>query len=324
MVHPPSVKDWIFAQKTDQTYIDDSGHGTSVASKALGYKSGVSKNSRLIIVKCSLTTIAASSAFKRVVENITTTGRGGKAVVVMSRTSTGQGIKPGARRGHYEYIQDKIGALRDLNVPVVVSGGNGGAEHKEVNGFPALLGRFSGDPTSLIAVGAVDKQGKIAGFSQHPKDAGWGAFLWAPGVEVICAENGTRSGYRSRSGTSFAAPMVNFLSHTLYLPKLVLPILLPNLLSPYPYQKLIYSMAIPNQVAGLFAYFMTHFDKFHHKHKPLADDLYWFTQAQASRRLGDEPNVDPLVVWNMNERRYDLSTILSGTNVSTSQIVARS
>lgn len=66
---------------------DKHGHGSCVASKAAGKLTGVSKNSRLVIMKASNWMYDELSAFVAVLHDVTQKRRGGRSVVVYSRSS---------------------------------------------------------------------------------------------------------------------------------------------------------------------------------------------------------------------------------------------
>jgi hypothetical protein len=91
---------------------------------------------------------------------------------------------------------------------VVVAAGNRGAAHPD---WPARFAREpwangGGTAGAVIAVGAVDDQGRIAAFSNRAGDAArW--FLVAPGVDRVSA-SAVDDGPSVQSGTSMAAPAV--------------------------------------------------------------------------------------------------------------------
>ena len=66
---------------------DPHGHGSCVASKAAGKKTGVSKNTRLIVLKSSNWMYKKLSAFENVRDDSISKGRRGRSVIVYSRSS---------------------------------------------------------------------------------------------------------------------------------------------------------------------------------------------------------------------------------------------
>lgn len=90
---------------------------------------------------------------------------------------------------------------------VVVAAGNRGAA------APDWPGRFAREAWaqgagSVIVVGAVDRDNRIAAFSNRAGDtAAW--YLVAPGVGVVSSSNIGDAAYTSQSGTSMAAPAVS-------------------------------------------------------------------------------------------------------------------
>jgi len=93
---------------------------------------------------------------------------------------------------------------------VVAAAGNRGAAHPD---WPARFAReaWANGPQAagaLLAVGAVDAQGRIAPFSNRAGDAArW--YLVAPGVDVVSAWADADDAQAMHSGTSMAAPAVS-------------------------------------------------------------------------------------------------------------------
>ena len=206
----PPVQEWIIAEETSDTRRDESatpGHGTCVASKALGRVSGVSKNSRLIVVKADLSLLGTIDGFRKIVEDVSRNGRQSRAVVVVSRGSN-EPFSEAQIRAQYmdnpwHTVRRYLTMLRDMDVLVVAAAGNDGGP---INRLPAMFGLLDGLYPPVIAVGAAMLDGERAPFSQY--FAQTGRLLWAPGDEVICADAQSDSQYARRTGTSFAAPMV--------------------------------------------------------------------------------------------------------------------
>ncbi len=93
---------------------------------------------------------------------------------------------------------------------IVAAAGNGAAAHPD---WPARFARESwangpGRDGALIAVGAVDRDNRLAAFSNRAGDAApW--FLVAPGVDIVSSDAYDETGHVAMSGTSMAAPMVS-------------------------------------------------------------------------------------------------------------------
>ena len=88
-------------------------------------------------------------------------------------------------------------------IVVVVSAGNEGSKSWRYLNVPA-------DGDSVVAVGAVDDVGDLAGFSSvgPTSDGRIKPDVVAMGMGVYCADSGSPDAYQFRSGTSFSAPLV--------------------------------------------------------------------------------------------------------------------
>ncbi|KAL9592878.1 MAG: hypothetical protein Q9179_006287 [Wetmoreana sp. 5 TL-2023] len=200
--------EWHYGDGVSRQATDDSkaGHGTCVSSKAAGWKNGVSKNSRLVMMKSSGTVADETWAFAEALDDILSKQRQRKAVVVyprLSLTAFAPGSEPAA---NWDSIQALIRDLFEANVVVVNCAGNEATPRSSrVNRMPAVWASIN---YPLIVAGAVSNQGEIARFSQGrdtPSD-----IAWAPGDSVVCAK-GTISpsapSERRGQGTSFSAGM---------------------------------------------------------------------------------------------------------------------
>ena len=228
MPWPPT--EWHYAPSVRRTQKDDSalGHGSCVASKAAGWKDGVSKNSRLVIMKSSLTLADQHWAFSAALDDILSKGRQRRAVILYPRAST-QTAETIGRGGGGEpvemwiAIKNLIDELRrEAGTLTVVPAGNFALRSKKIDTFPGIwassLNPLSKDAPlpvvgdnnpSLLAVGSITNSG-----SQAPSSQGQGELFlrFAPGEEVRCA-GGEPSlpAQVDATGTSFAAAMVNIL-----------------------------------------------------------------------------------------------------------------
>ena len=225
MPWPPT--EWHYAPSVRRTQTDDStlGQGSCVASKAAGWKDGVSKNSRLVIMKSSLTLADQHWAFSTALDDIISKGRQRRAVILYPRASTQAAERIGrvGREGPVEMwiaIKDLIDELsREAGALTVVPAGNFATRSKKIDTFPGIWASNSnplsedapqlvvGDNNpSVLAVGSITNFG-----SQAPSSQGQGEpFLrFAPGEDVRCAGGGPSSPAQVvAAGTSFAAAMV--------------------------------------------------------------------------------------------------------------------
>lgn len=296
MPWPPRPAEWHYAPGVRQTQTDDSfnGHGTCVASKAAGWRSGVSKNSQLVIMKASLTVADQHWAFAAALDDILAKGRQKRAVIVYPRAST-QAADDAYRGGNlymWSAIQTLIDELsREAGILVVVPAGNYATRSQRIDTFPGIWadsepvsqgpGLTAGDVKPLVAVGAVTLTGARAPSSQGMKES---QLLWAPGEKVTCAGGHVSPEQVYADGTSFAASMVLF------------PLL----------QARRYLLADNAKVAGLAAYTMSQGDWI----DPLGLEL----KLRTRRIYSSDRKNNPEVVWNgLNGAAKALQ------NVSTSQ-----
>jgi len=203
MRHPPT--DWFYAPEARETRSDDStdskgnpsGHGSCVASKAAGAIYGVSKNSKLVIVKSSLLQGDIVYSFSKVLDDIIDRNRQRKTVVVFAATSNGNSEDWSWRR-----VKSSIEDLIAADAVIIVPSGNRAAFHrraKDVFTFPAV---WEAPDFPLIVAGAVENDGTESVYSQGPRHV----TTWAPG-KVTCAK--PSSGTASDIGTSFSTGMVS-------------------------------------------------------------------------------------------------------------------
>lgn len=219
--------EWHYAPSVRRTQTDDStlGHGSCVASKAAGWKDGVSKNSRLVIMKSSLTLADQHWAFSTALDDILSKGRQRRAVVLYPRASTqaAESIGRGGGGGPVEMwiaIKNLIDELsREAGILTVVPAGNFATRSMKIDTFPGIWAS-SFDPISqdaphlvlgdnnpsVLAVGSITQSGSQAPSSQGQSEP----FLrFAPGEDVRCAGGEPSSPAQvDAAGTSFAAAMV--------------------------------------------------------------------------------------------------------------------
>ena len=247
MPWPPT--EWRYAPAVRRTQTDDSslGHGSCVASKAAGWKDGVSKNSHLVIMKSSLTIADQHWAFSAALDDIVSKRRQRRAVILYPRASTqaAEDIARGGAGGPVEMwiaIKNLIDQLsREAGTITVVPAGNFVLRSKKIDAFPGIWASnpnpLSKDASnlvgvdsnpSLLAVGSITNSG-----SKAPSSQGQGEpFLrFAPGEEVRCAGGApSLPAQVDAAGTSFAAAMVIILF--LFPPHTYLPLKTKKKLNP--------------------------------------------------------------------------------------------
>ena len=100
---------------------------------------------------------------------------------------------------HSQALENVIRAANDAGILFVAAAGNFGSNNDSNPIYPA-----SYQIDNIISVGAIDKEGNLASFSNYGESS---VDLAAPGVEILSTEKGNT--YSFRSGTSMAAPYVS-------------------------------------------------------------------------------------------------------------------
>jgi|TARA_R110002167_G_scaffold141644_2_gene329940 hypothetical protein len=192
---------------------DQIGHGTSVASMAVGTNLGISDNVQLKIVKIAGNKVDDAG-------NLIDPGVGKQASIL----ELGQALdaieaevvkNPNVTRiinvswgvARSAYLDAKFQSLMSAGVTVVAAAGNSGISVEKVT--PAGI-------DDCLTIGATDKYDIPAGFNNiSPSDegtttaAGLSLDLFAPGESIMVAHTaGSTHKYGITSGTSFAAPLV--------------------------------------------------------------------------------------------------------------------
>jgi hypothetical protein len=185
---------------------DQLGHGTSVASMAVGVNLGINTYAKLRVVKIA----GAKPDGSHYSANLIELGEALDAVLAEHNAEPNKtrivNISWGVSRS--AYLDSKFQALIDAGITVVAAAGNSGISVEEVT--PAGI-------DDCLTVGATDKYDIPAGFNNiSPNDSGLVSAgglsldLFAPGESVLVAHTaGSDQAYGIASGTSFAAPLVS-------------------------------------------------------------------------------------------------------------------
>ena len=192
---------------------DQKGHGTGVASMAVGKNLGIADNVKLRVIKIAGNKIDDSG-------NLIDPGESKQASILelgkaLDALETEVTANPNKTRilnvswgvARSSYLDAKFESLMSAGVTVVCAAGNSGIDVELVS--PAGI-------DGCLTVGAVDKYDIPSGFNNiSPSDedvitgAGLSLDLFAPGESVMVAHtSGMSSKYGITSGTSFSAPLV--------------------------------------------------------------------------------------------------------------------
>lgn len=207
MPWPPESDEWHYAYGVHDSTTDDNlaGQGSCVASKAAGWKTGVSKNSQLVVMKSLPTLADVNFAFAAALDDIMEKDRQGRAVVVYPATSIQTFGAGSVLPRNWQSVNELIQELFAQDVVVVTGSGNNAARSSALDTVPAIWGLEPDYP--LIVAGAVRIDGTIARFAQGA--ATLSEIVWAPGESIVCANGPSSPGLAVRSGTSFAAAMIS-------------------------------------------------------------------------------------------------------------------
>ncbi|KAF2105640.1 peptidase S8/S53 domain-containing protein [Lophiotrema nucula] len=185
----------------------DTGHGTPVASKALGITHGIAKKATLIPVKVLPESGCLIEALDLILQDLEDEDdghpeRAAKSVVLMSMgideswpdPDTAKQSETGTK------LTTRLKSITDLGVPIVFSSGNKAKEGRlKIDTFPQILE----DPNlPIINVGGADDNGNANDFSQ----GGDQLTISAPGTAKVHYKTDDQDG--DAPGTSIAAPAV--------------------------------------------------------------------------------------------------------------------
>lgn len=168
---------------------DEAGHGTHVAGTIAGKTYGVAKKATVVAVKVLDET--GSGYMSRLLQGLSWAVSDARDRGVADRSV----INLSLGGAYMASVNAAVKAATDAGLTVVVAAGN--ENDDAANWSPASA------PTA-ITVGAIDSADRRAEFSN------WGAHvdIFAPGVSVLSASNGTDIASRYMTGTSMAAPHV--------------------------------------------------------------------------------------------------------------------
>ena len=189
---------------------DDSvppGYSSCAASKAAGRVNGVSKLSKIVMIKASMTLADTIWAFAQVLEDVVVKGRQDKVVLLYPRLSI-RTFFPGSDLGiAWNYIKAIMEELFLAGVVIVTCAGDDARspptpDNSIPNRVPAVL---ASEEFPIIVAGAVTNRGNFATFSRGISIAE--DITWAPGDKVLCTGYQPTWSQEGRS-TGFAAGMV--------------------------------------------------------------------------------------------------------------------
>lgn len=195
-----SFKNDFYKVPAFQDFRDDLGHGTAVASLAVGANLGVEQTVSVQNVK-----IAGAN-------HVTTNLELGQALFSILKHHAESPTVPKVVNCSWNvpksaFFDDIFKAMLSSGIVVVAAAGNQGVDVTETT--PAGL-------VDVITVAASDKDDVSAGFNNFSKpdmaittNAGLTVDIFAPGVDIVVAKFDGNNHYASGSGTSFSAPLVS-------------------------------------------------------------------------------------------------------------------
>jgi|694.fasta_scaffold104270_3 hypothetical protein len=184
-------------------YSDDVGHGTAVASMAVGKNLGVARYAKVMNVKIGGKVDGETHA-----ANLLEVGYAIDAIIaeIAKDPMKSRVVNMSWGVARSAWLDSKVQSLLDAGATVIAAAGNSSISVEDVS--PAGL-------DTVITVGAIDKYDIPAGFNNiSPSDSGLTTStglsldLFAPGDNVMIADFNAPNGYVISSGTSFSAPLV--------------------------------------------------------------------------------------------------------------------
>ena len=195
--------DFYTLSKFNGNFNDDIGHGTAVASMAVGKNLGVCSYVKLMNVK-----IGGMIDGQQYNANLLEVGEAIDAIMdaVVANPTVTRIVNMSWGVSRSAWLDVKVQSLIDAGVFVVCAAGNGSIDVDQIS--PAGL-------NTVMTVGAIDQYDIPAGFNNiSPSDSGLATStgleldIFAPGDNVVIADISGNSNYKTSSGTSFSAPLV--------------------------------------------------------------------------------------------------------------------
>ena len=176
-------EDWIYGSGVRQQKLDrdPDSHGTCMASRICGKRSGTAKQTTVIPAVVGETVEGFLSALQKVLADIPERRKkgqclAGKTVVSISLTVDNYDVD------YITLLSDTIKGIMDLGVVVVCSAGNDdepNSDDWEASSYPAALARTR--IPWLFRIGACDNKGVLPVWAQKGD-------VYAPGVKALCAK----------------------------------------------------------------------------------------------------------------------------------------
>lgn len=197
------IHGWDFAANNASVYdgpADD--HGTHVAGTVAAVANnnagvfGVCPTAKLITAKFLGTNGGTTAGAVKAINYLTQLKLAKKINLVATNNSWGGG-------GYSQALSDAIQAAGNANILFIAAAGNSGLNIDSTPSYPA-----SYKLPNVISVGAIDQNGRRAGFSNYGvKDV----HIAAPGVNIVSTVPTSTggAGFAYMSGTSMAAPHVS-------------------------------------------------------------------------------------------------------------------
>ncbi len=181
------------------SFTDDVGHGTAVASMAVGKNLGIASECKLISVKIGDLKYSA---------NLLDMGNAIDAIITraMANPMVSRIVNMSWLVHRSDWLDHKVQSLLDAGITVICAAGNG---HVNVEDFsPAGM-------SNVITVASIDRYDIPSGFNNiSPTDSGLTSShglsidIFAPGENVLVASNDPSAAYSLSSGTSFSSPLI--------------------------------------------------------------------------------------------------------------------
>ncbi|MCQ2030519.1 S8 family peptidase [Stutzerimonas zhaodongensis] len=196
------IHGWDFADNNASVYdgpADD--HGTHVAGTVAAVANngagvfGVCPTAKLITAKFLGANGGTTAGAVKAINYLTQLKLAKKINLVATNNSWGGG-------GYSQALHDAIQAAGNANILFIAAAGNSGLDIDSTPGYPA-----SYKLPNVISVGAIDKNGRRAGFSNYGVN---NVHIAAPGVDIVSTVPTSTggAGYAYMSGTSMAAQHV--------------------------------------------------------------------------------------------------------------------